>query len=67
MARIARAVAPGFPHHVAQRGNKRQQTFFNDEDYISYLELMSEWCAKYHVEIWAVLPHAEPYPSDRGS
>jgi putative transposase len=53
MARIARAVAPGFPHHVTQRGNRRQQTFFNDEDYRSYLELMSEWCAKHHVEIWA--------------
>lgn len=53
MARMARAVAPGIPHHVTQRGNRRQQTFFNDEDYYSYLELMSEWCAQYHVEIWA--------------
>jgi putative transposase len=53
MARIARAVAPGIPHHVTQRGNRRQQTFFNDEDYQIYLDLMSEWCGKYHVEIWA--------------
>jgi len=53
MARIARAVAPGIPHHVTQRGNRRQQTFFNDEDYQTYLELMSEWCMKYHVEAWA--------------
>jgi len=53
MARIARAVAPGIPHHVTQRGNRRQQTFFNDEDYRAYLELMSEWCSKYGVEIWA--------------
>ena len=50
---MARAVAPGIPHHVTQRGNRRQQTFFNDEDYQSYLELMSEWCEKYKVEIWA--------------
>ena len=50
---MARAIAPGIPHHVTQRGNRRQQTFFNDEDYHSYLELMSEWCAKYHVEAWA--------------
>ncbi len=50
---MARAVAPGIPHHVIQRGNRRQHTFFNDEDYHSYLELMAEWCGKYHVEIWA--------------
>lgn len=53
MARMARAVAPGIPHHVTQRGNRRQQTFFNDEDYQSYLDLMSEWCMKFHVETWA--------------
>ncbi len=53
MARIARVVVPGKPHHVTQRGNRRQQTFFNDEDYQSYLALMTEWCLKYHVEIWA--------------
>jgi len=29
MARIARAVTPGIPHHITQRGNRRQQTFFN--------------------------------------
>jgi putative transposase len=53
MARIARVVAPGIPHHVTQRGNRRQQTFFHDADYQAYLELMSEWCAKYQVQIWA--------------
>ncbi|MCD4722568.1 MAG: transposase [Desulfobacula sp.] len=53
MARIARAVAPGIPHHITQRGNRRQQTFFNDEDYQFYLELMSEWCKKFQVDIWA--------------
>jgi putative transposase len=53
MARIARAVAPGFPHHVTQRGNRRQQTFFNNDDYRAYLELMSDWCRKYDVQIWA--------------
>ncbi|MBC8441221.1 MAG: transposase [Deltaproteobacteria bacterium] len=53
MARIARAIAPGIPHHITQRGNRRQQTFFNDGDYQSYLELMSEWCMKFQVETWA--------------
>ncbi len=53
MARIARVVAPEIPHHVTQLGNRRQQTFFNDGDYQAYLALMSEWCLKYYVEIWA--------------
>ena len=53
MARIARVIAPGFPHHVTQRGNRRQQTFFCDEDYQAYLDLMTEWCQKCRVEIWA--------------
>ncbi len=53
MARMARAVAPGIPHHVTQRGNRRQQTFFSDKDYQFYLELMSEWCQKHKVDIWA--------------
>jgi putative transposase len=53
MARLARVVAPGLPHHITQRGNRRQQTFFCDEDYQTYLELMAEWCAAHEVEIWA--------------
>jgi putative transposase len=53
MARLARVVAPRFPHHVTQRGNRGQQTFFCDEDYQSYLELMAEWCGAHQVEIWA--------------
>jgi putative transposase len=52
MARLARVVIPGLPHHVTQRGNRRQQTFFNDEDYAAYLELMREWCGEKGVQIW---------------
>ena len=53
MARIARIVAPGFPHHITQRGNRRQETFFNDEDYQAYIDLLSEWCFLCNVEVWA--------------
>lgn len=53
MARIARVIAPGLPHHVTQRGNRRQVTFFADDDYHAYRSLMAEWCDKYHVQIWA--------------
>jgi len=52
MARLARLVIPGLPHHVIQRGNRRQQTFFCDDDYAAYLKLMSEWCREEGVEIW---------------
>jgi putative transposase len=53
MARLARLVIPGLPHHVIQRGNRRQQTFFNDGDYAAYLELMAEWCREESIEIWS--------------
>ena len=53
MARIARVIAPGFPHHITQRGNRRQETFFCDEDYLTYITLMSEWCSRFEVEVWA--------------
>ena len=53
MVRIARVIAPRIPHHVTQRGNRRQPTFFCDDDYQAYIDLMAEWCGKCHVEIWA--------------
>ncbi len=52
MARLARVVVPGFPHHITQRGNRRQQTFFCDEDYQAYIHLMKEWCSRLGVSIW---------------
>lgn len=53
MARLARAVFPGLPHHVTQRGNGRQQTFFRDEDYALYRDLLREHCAAARVTVWA--------------
>jgi REP-associated tyrosine transposase len=53
MARFARVVVPGLPHHITQRGNRRQQTFFCDEDYDCYLELMAQFCRAEQVEVWA--------------
>jgi putative transposase len=53
MARLARVVVPGVPHHITQRGNRSQQTFFCDEDYEAYLDLMAEWCRHWGVEVWA--------------
>ncbi len=53
MARIARIVGPGLPHHVTQRGNRRQTTFFTDDDYNYYLSLLGEWCTCYGVWVWS--------------
>jgi putative transposase len=53
MPRLARIVAPGFPHHVTQRGNRRMETFFGDEDCAAYIGLMREWCDRCGVEVWA--------------
>jgi len=53
MARIARLVVPGHPHHITQRGNRRQTVFFNDEDYQTYLDLLAEFCLKSGSEVWA--------------
>ena len=53
MARLARAVVPGVPHHVVQRGNRRQPVFFRESDYRAYLRLLSEWCSTHAVEVWA--------------
>ena len=53
MARLARIVVPGRAHHVTQRGNRRMQTFFRDEDYQEYLSLLEHWCGEFDVRIWA--------------
>jgi putative transposase len=52
MARLARIVIPGIPHHVTQRGNGRQQTFFTDDDYAFYCNLLRQYCVEHGVAIW---------------
>jgi putative transposase len=43
MARITRVVAPSIPHHITQRGNRRQETFVGAEAYQASIVLMREW------------------------
>jgi putative transposase len=52
MSRIARAVVPGLPHHVTQRGNRRGKVFFEEGDYALYRDLLAERCGKLGVEVW---------------
>jgi putative transposase len=69
MARLPRFILPGFPHHVTQRGNGRQQTFFCDADYRLYQSLLSTHCAAAGVAVWSwvLMPnhvHVILVPSD---
>jgi putative transposase len=53
MARLPRFVLPGIPHHVTQRGNRRERTFFEDGDYQLYLDLLADAAQRAHTEIWS--------------
>lgn len=53
MARLARIVVPGIPYHVTQRGNRRQQTFFCDEDYELYRDLIGEAARRAGSSVWS--------------
>ncbi len=53
MARMARLVVPYHPHHVTQRGNRRQKVFFSDSDYARYRSWLAESCAEAGTRVWA--------------
>ncbi len=53
MSRLPRIVVPGTPHHVTQRGNRWQQIFHCDEDYVLYLDLLAERCKHNGVSVWS--------------
>jgi putative transposase len=53
MSRIARVVVPNFPHHIVQRGNRRQKVFFSDGDYLFYLRLLKKYGAEAGITYWA--------------
>jgi putative transposase len=53
MPRLARPVFPEVPHHITQRGNRREDVFFSDEDRAAYLTWLGDYCAKYRVKVLA--------------
>lgn len=59
MARLARIVIPDVPHHVTQRGNRRQEVFFDEDDYAAYRQLLAEACAREGVKClaWCLMPN----------
>jgi putative transposase len=72
MPKAARIVVPGVPHHITQRGNRRQGTFFNQDDYAAYKSVLAGQCRENGLEIWAycLMPnhvHIVLVPSDEAS
>ena len=53
MTRLARIVVPGLPHHVTQRGNRREAIFFEDGDQEIYRDLLAEQTRRAGVAVWA--------------
>ena len=53
MPRLARVVCVQVPHHLAQRGNRREEIFFTDADRQTYLDGLQEYAGKNQVEILA--------------
>jgi putative transposase len=55
MPRMARAVVPGIPHHLTQRGNRREDVFFDDGDWQPFL-------GRFHEAIVAEVGLTGKYP-----
>ena len=53
MPRLARTVFAGVPHHITQRGNRREDVFYVEEDYQTYLVWLSHYSQKHQLEILA--------------
>lgn len=53
MSRFKRLVVPHCPHHITNRGNRRQRIFFSDEDKIFYLGLLHKYGNRFGLEFWA--------------
>ena len=54
MARIARIVVPGLPHHLTQRGNRKARIFDNDGFRQDYLVLVRQYAKRHGVRIWKI-------------
>lgn len=51
MARTARLILPGQPHHVYQQGNNKQTVFFDKEDFDIFLGWLKEASRQFKVDI----------------
>jgi len=53
MSRSARVVIPHYPHHIIQRGNRRQNVFFSKQDKRLYKKLLYDYMKDAGMKIWA--------------
>ena len=53
MPRHARVIFAGVPHHVTQRGNHRQQVFFEPGDHETYLRLLGDYASRHEIKVIA--------------
>jgi putative transposase len=53
MARLARLVVPGYPHHIVQRGNNRQAIFVDDTDRERFLAVLADSATRFDLPIHA--------------
>lgn len=53
MPRIARVVAPNYPHHITQRGTNKTHIFLDDEDRLYFLQGLKVYAKKTGTKIWA--------------
>jgi len=53
MPRTARIIVPHVPHHIVQRGNNRQNVFWEREDFLKYCGWMNRYAGQYRVDILA--------------
>lgn len=50
---MARVIIPDIPHHIIQRGNRRQPVFFSDDDRKAYLDYLCLHAKPAGISIWA--------------
>ena len=72
MPKFRRLVVPNLPHHVTQRGVRRQTTFFDESDYLRYLRIAGKQLDGGTIEILAycLMPnhiHAVVIPAKKDS
>jgi len=53
MPRTARVVITNYPHHIIQRGHNRQIIFSSDDDYLYYLDNLSNWKDKLSCKVYS--------------
>ncbi|MGZ5495123.1 MAG: transposase, partial [Candidatus Aminicenantales bacterium] len=53
MSRLPRVVVPGYPHHIVQRGNRRQIVFFQEQDRMFYLRLLRKYGSEAGIDFWS--------------